>query len=169
MHGLIRGIAVECVVENLEQSIDLTIFVVDLGFGDLRELAGSELSFNTGPLRCIWTVCGRVLSVLCDTCMEAGWPSGRDFGAHARHCVGLRSLLCRHHGCELEIPLCPTYRFLSHDHSVFDCGCMALVEVGSPFPCNSTKSGRQSDCTIRWTAPEPPINHTRTLPDQQPL
>ena len=39
MRGLIRAIAVECVVENLEQSIDLTIFVVDLGFGDLRELA----------------------------------------------------------------------------------------------------------------------------------
>jgi hypothetical protein len=46
LRALIRGIAVECVVENLEQSIDLTIFVVDLGFGDLRELAGSELSFN---------------------------------------------------------------------------------------------------------------------------
>ena len=46
LRGHIRGIAVECVVENLEQSIDLTIFAVDLGFGDLRELAGSELSFK---------------------------------------------------------------------------------------------------------------------------
>ncbi len=46
LRGRLRGIAVECIVENLEQSIDLTIFVVDLGFGDLRELAGSELSFN---------------------------------------------------------------------------------------------------------------------------
>ncbi len=46
LRGHIRGIAVECIVENVEQSIDLTIFVVDLGFGDLRELTGSELSFN---------------------------------------------------------------------------------------------------------------------------
>ena len=46
LRGRIRGTAVECIVENVEQSIDLTIFVVDLGFGDLRELAGSELSFN---------------------------------------------------------------------------------------------------------------------------
>jgi len=46
LRGRISGIAVECIVENLEQSIDLTIFKVDLGFGDIRELAGSELSFN---------------------------------------------------------------------------------------------------------------------------
>ena len=46
LRGRIRGIALECIVENLEQSINLTIFVVDLGFGDFRELAGSELSFN---------------------------------------------------------------------------------------------------------------------------
>ena len=29
----------------------------------------------------------------------ARWPSGSDFGAPARHCVGVRPLLCRHHGC----------------------------------------------------------------------
>jgi hypothetical protein len=46
LRGRIKEIALECVLENLERSIDLTIFVVDLGFGDLRELAGSELSFN---------------------------------------------------------------------------------------------------------------------------
>ena len=32
---------------------------------------------------------------------QLGRPSGRDFGAHAPHCVGFRSLLCRHHGFEL--------------------------------------------------------------------
>lgn len=46
LRGRIREIGLECVLENLEQSIDLTIFIVDLGFGYLRELAGSELSFN---------------------------------------------------------------------------------------------------------------------------
>jgi hypothetical protein len=35
-------------------------------------------------------------------------------------------LLCRHHGCELEIPLYPPYRFLNGDYSVFDCGSMAF-------------------------------------------
>ena len=57
------------------------------------------------------------------------WPSGRDFGGHARHCVGYRSLLCRHHGCELEIPLYPPYRFFNRDYSVFDCGGMAFSEA----------------------------------------
>jgi hypothetical protein len=46
--------------------------------------------------------------------------------AHAWHCVGVRCLLCRHHGCELEIPVYPPYRFLNGDHSMFDCGSMAL-------------------------------------------
>ena len=32
--------------------------------------------------------------------------SGSHFGAYARHRMGVRSLLCCHHGCELEIPLC---------------------------------------------------------------
>jgi hypothetical protein len=51
-------------------------------------------------------------------------------------------LLCRHHGCELEIPLYPPYRFLSGDYGVFDCGSMAfsaanlkpLVRVRSGLP-----------------------------------
>jgi len=43
--------------------------------------------------------------------------------------VGPRSLLCRHHGCELEIPLRPPYRFFSRDYSVFDCGGMAFSEA----------------------------------------
>jgi hypothetical protein len=43
--------------------------------------------------------------------------------------VGVRCLLCRHHGCELEIPLYPSYRFLNGDYSVFDCGSMAFSEA----------------------------------------
>jgi len=59
----------------------------------------------------------------------AGLPAG-DFGGYARHCVGPRSLLCRHHGCELEIPLCPPCRLCHRDYIVFD-GCgMALGEAG---------------------------------------
>jgi hypothetical protein len=38
-------------------------------------------------------------------------------------------LLCRHHGCELEIPLYPPYRFFNRHYSVFDCGGMAFSEA----------------------------------------
>lgn len=60
---------------------------------------------------------------------QLGGLAGRDFGGHARHCVGSRSLLCRHHGCELEIPLYPSYRFFNRDYSVFDCGGLAFSEA----------------------------------------
>jgi hypothetical protein len=30
--------------DDLERSTDLTVFIVDLGFGDLRELSAAELS-----------------------------------------------------------------------------------------------------------------------------
>jgi hypothetical protein len=43
-------------------------------------------------------------------------------------------LLCRHHGCELEIPLYPPYRFFTIDYCVFDCGGMAFSETNlKPF------------------------------------
>ena len=42
-----------------------------------------------------------------------GARAGRDAGAHARHCVGVRPLLCRHHGCELDVPLYHTRRVLN--------------------------------------------------------
>ena len=71
----------------------------------------------------------RVLFLRGDIGVAARWPSGRDFGGHARHCVGLRSLLCRHHGCELEIPLYPPYRLFHRDYSLFDCGGMAFSEA----------------------------------------
>ena len=73
--------------------------------------------------------------------MAARWPSGRDFGGDARHCVGSGSLLCRNHGCELEIPL---YRFFNRDYSVFDCGGMAFSEANlKPFVrvCSSLSGG----------------------------
>ena len=35
--------------------------------------------------------------------------------SRTRHCVGVRPLLCRHRGCELEIPLYHTHRFLNPD------------------------------------------------------
>ena len=76
----------------------------------------------------------RVLSIRGGISVAARWPSGRDFGGHARHGVGFRSLLCRHHGCELGIPLYPPNRFFNRDYSVFDCGGMAFSEANlKPF------------------------------------
>ena len=49
---------------------------------------------------------------------------------HARHCVGVRPLLCRHHGCELEIPLHPPHRSLNRDYIKFDRRSLALSEAG---------------------------------------
>jgi hypothetical protein len=72
-------------------------------------------------------------------------------------------LLCRHHGCELEIPLYPPYRFLNGDYSVFDCGSMALsaanlkplVRVCSSLPCEPHRtqlSGGSGAITGGWSA-----------------
>ena len=61
--------------------------------------------------------------------MATRWPSSRDLGAHAQHRVGVRSLLCRHHGYKLEIPLHPSYRLFRRDHGLFDCGGMAFHEA----------------------------------------
>jgi hypothetical protein len=38
-------------------------------------------------------------------------------------------MLCRNHGCELEIPFYPAYRFFHRDYSVFDRGGMAFSEA----------------------------------------
>jgi hypothetical protein len=37
-------------------------------------------------------------------------------------------MLCRHHGCELEIRLHHTYRFFNRDYGVFDWGGVAHTE-----------------------------------------
>ncbi len=106
---------------------------VDALLGSMRSIHFDVQGFQPhvlGPLCGGRTLCRRVLSIRGDIGMAAGWPSGSDFGAHARHCVGVRPLLCRHHGCELEIPLYHTHRFLNRDYIMFDCGGMAFSEAG---------------------------------------
>ena len=44
--------------------------------------------------------------------------------------VGVRPLLCRHRGCELEIPLYHADRFLNRDYIMFDGRGMAFSEAG---------------------------------------
>ena len=61
---------------------------------------------------------------------QLGGPSPRVFGAHARHCVGLRPLLCRHHSSELEILFYYSHHFLARGHIMFDRGGMAFSEAG---------------------------------------
>ena len=63
-------------------------------------------------------------------CWRGNRWSGREFGGHGRHRVGFRSLLCRHHGCELALPLYPPCRFFNRDYRVFDRGGMAVSEAG---------------------------------------
>jgi hypothetical protein len=44
--------------------------------------------------------------------------------------VGVRPLLCWHHGFELEILFYYSHRFLNRDYIMFDCGGMAFSEAG---------------------------------------
>jgi hypothetical protein len=55
--------------------------------------------------------------------------------------LGVRPLLCCYHGCQLDIPLYPPYRFFARDYSVFDFGCMAFIEVGFPTRRSATCGG----------------------------
>jgi len=84
-------------------------------YGDLLVAAG----FSVGVF----------FSILGDIGRAARWPSSSDFGAPARRWVGVRPLLCRHHGCELEIPVYLTHRFLSRCYIMFDRGGMAFSEA----------------------------------------
>ena len=60
-------------------------------------------------------------------------PSTGGFGAHSRNQVGIRRLLRRDHGSELEISLYPADRFFNGDYGMFDCSGMAFTEaVTSP-------------------------------------
>jgi len=45
--------------------------------------------------------------------------------------VGVRPLLCRHHGFELEILVYYSHRFLNRDYIMFDYSGMAIGEAGS--------------------------------------
>jgi hypothetical protein len=58
--------------------------------------------------------------------MATRWPPGSKLGAHARHSLGLRLLLCGHHGRELEVSLHLTHRLLNRDHTLFGHGGMAF-------------------------------------------
>ncbi len=93
------------------------------------------------------------------------WTSGRDFGTRAKHCVGARHLLCSSHRFELDIRLHHSARFLNPDYSVFDCGRVALGQVGFHAPivmvrredtnCTTTKSpvsGSVPDGSLDLTA-----------------
>jgi hypothetical protein len=65
---------------------------------------------------------------------QLGGLPAETLAAHACYCVGSRSLLCRHHSCELAVPFCPAYRFFNRDYSVFGRGGMAFSEAGlKPF------------------------------------
>ena len=44
--------------------------------------------------------------------------------------MGIRPLLWRYHGYELEISVYRTHRILNADHSILDCGGMAFRETG---------------------------------------
>src|ERR1700736_1539371 len=105
---------------------------VDALLGSMRSMHFDVQGFN----RTYWDLFEAagfsvgVLSIRGDIGMAARWPSGSDLGAHARHCLGVRPLLCRHHGCELEIPLYHTHSFLNRDYIMFDCGGMAFSEAG---------------------------------------
>ena len=80
---------------------------VDALLGSMRSMHFDVQGFN----RTYWDLFEAagfsvgVLSIRGDIGMAARWPSGSDSGAHAWHCLGVRPLLCRHHGSELEIPL----------------------------------------------------------------
>jgi hypothetical protein len=60
-----------------------------------------------------------------------GGTSGADFGAHARHWLGARFVLCRDHGFEREIFLWRPDCFFNPDYDVFDCCRVALRERGA--------------------------------------
>src|SRR5215475_6371427 len=53
-----------------------------------------------------------------DLFLAAGQPPGGDSGNNARHGMGIRSLLCRHHRGSVAIPLSAAYRFHASDYVV---------------------------------------------------
>ena len=119
---------------------------VDALLASMRSIHFNVQGFNRivlGPLRSGRILCRRAVSIRGDIGMAAGRSSGSDFGAHARHFVGVRTLLCRHHGCELEIPLHPAHRFLNRDYIVFDCGGMAF-SVSRPPRLHRDNKARKS-------------------------
>ena len=82
---------------------------------------------------------------------QVGGLPAATFGAHMRQCVGVRPFLCRHRGCELEIPLYHNHRFLNPDYIVFDCGGVAFRETGF----------HASVATVRCEIPRAAVSVTR--------
>lgn len=74
-------------------------------------------------------LCQRVSSVRGGPGVAARRSFRRDFGAPARHPVGVRSQLCRHGHFELEIPLRHTSGFFNLDCGLFDLGGVAPSEA----------------------------------------
>ena len=106
---------------------------VDALLASMRSIHFDVQGFNRtllGPLSSGWILRRRVLSIRSDFGVAAGRPSGSKLGAHARHFVGIRPLLCRHHRRQLEVPLHLTHRILNRDHTLFGCGSMAFSKAG---------------------------------------
>jgi hypothetical protein len=90
-----------------------------------------------GPLRSSRILCRGVLSVRGNIGLAVRWPAGSHAGAHARHRVGIRPVLRRHYGCELEVPLCHTHRVLNRDYRLLERGSMDFSEAGRFLtPCD---------------------------------
>ena len=105
---------------------------VDALLASMRSIHFDVQGFNRsllGPLSSGRILRRRVLSIRSDFGLAARQPSGSKPGAHARHCMGIRPLLCGHHNCELAVPLYPSYRLLNRDHNLFGRGRMALSEA----------------------------------------
>ena len=110
---------------------------VDALLASMRSIHFDVQGFNRtllGPLCGGRILCRRVLSIRGDLGLAARRPSGSNLSADARYCMGVRALLCRHHSCELEIPLHRSHRFLHRDHIVSDGGGMAFREAGLTAP-----------------------------------
>src|SRR5579863_1794808 len=106
-----------------------------MGSGSWSHAVNSLLHFWIYPdllgfLYWVRTLCQRVPSTRGGIGVAAGPPSATVFGAHARHGVGLRPMLCRHHGFELQILFYYSHRFLNRDYLMFDCGSMACTQAG---------------------------------------
>lgn len=86
------------------------------------------------------TLCRRVSSVRVDISVATGRPAGRDSGAHARHSMGARPLLCRRHGPELEALIHRSCRTLIGDYNMSDCGS---VVVGESPPSEQIEKSRE--------------------------
>jgi hypothetical protein len=86
-----------------------------------------------GFLCWVRTLCQRVSSTRGGIGVAARRPCARVFGAHARNCVGVRPLLSRHHGFELQIFFYHSHRFLTRDYGLSDCCGMAFREA-NPKP-----------------------------------